>query len=216
MISSLVTIAGISFGLALSGAVIPGPMLTVTIGESMRRGFIAGPLIVLGHGVLELTLVVAIVNGLGTFLKRGPIIGTVAMAGSLILFWMGWGMIKQARKPTLLLEAQTAVWSRTLHPVVNGIFVSFSNPYWAIWWITIGLAYIMTAMEYGVMGIVAFFFGHILADLLWFSLISYGVTTGKKLFSEKLYQKIIEFCGLFLILFGVWFIIAGIRHFYCV
>jgi threonine/homoserine/homoserine lactone efflux protein len=99
--------------------------------------------------------------------------------------------------------------------VVNCILVSLSNPYWAIWWITIGLAYIMTAMEYGAMGIVAFFFGHILADLLWFSLVSYGVTTGKKLLSEKLYQKIIEFCGLFLILFGVWFLIAGFGHFYC-
>ncbi len=46
-----------SFVVALSGALMPGPLLTVTVGEATRRGFWAGPLIILGHGLLELTLV---------------------------------------------------------------------------------------------------------------------------------------------------------------
>jgi threonine/homoserine/homoserine lactone efflux protein len=214
MVLSLAAVGAISFGLALSGVLIPGPMLTITISESMRRGFATGPLIVLGHGLLELVLVVAIINGLGTFLKKGPIIGTVAIAGSFILFWMGWGMIKQTRRIHLQFESQLTERSQTLHPVVSGILVSLSNPYWAIWWVTIGVGYMMTAMEYGIMGIVTFFAGHILADLLWFSLVSYGVSTGRKVVSDKLYQRIIGFCGLFLILFGFWFSIVGFRYFY--
>jgi len=43
-----------SFVVALSGALMPGPLLTVTVGEATRRGFWAGPLIILGHGILEM------------------------------------------------------------------------------------------------------------------------------------------------------------------
>ena len=43
-----------SFVLALSGALVPGPLFTLTVSESLRRGAKAGPLIILGHGLLEI------------------------------------------------------------------------------------------------------------------------------------------------------------------
>ncbi len=64
----LAAIFGGSFTLALSGALMPGPLLTVTVAESARIGFRAGPLLMTGHAVLELLLVIAIVYGLGPFL----------------------------------------------------------------------------------------------------------------------------------------------------
>ena len=65
----LAAIFGGSFTLGLSGILTPGPILTVTIAESARRGFKAGPLIISGHALLELILVLAIILGLGTYLK---------------------------------------------------------------------------------------------------------------------------------------------------
>ncbi len=214
MILSLATIGCISFALALSGALTPGPLLTVTINESLKRGFITGPLLILGHGILELALIIAIVNGLGTFLKKDYVMGTVAIAGGIILLWMGWGMIKHAKRTRFSLKELPVGKTQNLHPILSGILVSLSNPYWTIWWATIGLGYMMTAMEYGLMGLVVFFVGHISADFLWFSLVSYGVSTGRKVFSEKLYQRIVEGCGLFLLLFGIWFLVVGLRYFF--
>lgn len=214
MVFSLATIGGISFVLALSGVLTPGPLFTITISESLRRGFVTGPLLILGHGLLELALIIAIVKGLGTFLKKAPVMGTVAIIGGMILFWMGWGMIKQARGFHFSLKDQPVEGSRTLHPVLSGILTTLSNPYWIIWWATIGLGYMMSAMEYGFMGLIAFFMGHISADLIWFSLVSYGASTGRKLLSDKLYQRIIECSGFFLILFGGWFLTVGFRYFY--
>jgi threonine/homoserine/homoserine lactone efflux protein len=213
MILSLATIGGISFVLALSGVLMPGLLLTITISESMRRGFITGPLLIFGHGILELALIVAIVNGLGTFLKKGPVMGIVAMIGGVILFWMGWEMIKQAKRTHFSLKEQSIEGVKILHPILSGILVSLSNPYWTIWWATVGLGYMMTAMEYGLMGLVVFFVGHISADLLWFSLVSYGVSTGRKVLSDKLYQWITRCCGFFLILFGIYFLTVGFRYF---
>src|SRR5271157_4108973 len=59
-----------SFTVALSGALMPGPLLTVTISESARRGYMAGPLLIVGHSVLELVLVTAICLGLDVYLKE--------------------------------------------------------------------------------------------------------------------------------------------------
>jgi threonine/homoserine/homoserine lactone efflux protein len=82
-----------SFVVALSGALMPGPLLTITVGEAARRGFWAGPLIILGHGMLELTLVILLLVGLGSILNTPLILGTVGLVGGGVLAWMGLGLI---------------------------------------------------------------------------------------------------------------------------
>ncbi|MFQ5892554.1 MAG: LysE family transporter, partial [Candidatus Methanofastidiosia archaeon] len=64
-----------SFLVGLSGALSPGPVLVATITEASKRGFVAGPLIVFGHAVLELILILSLVFGLGEFLSKTLIAG---------------------------------------------------------------------------------------------------------------------------------------------
>ncbi|HOO56436.1 MAG TPA: LysE family transporter [bacterium] len=193
-----------SFTLALSGALMPGPLLTVCVADSAKRGFIAGPLLISGHAVLELALVVAVIFGLGPILEMGAVIGAIALCGGAILVWMGTGMIRGASKTSLNMEAGCD--QKPGNPVIAGIFASISNPYWILWWATIGLGYLTAAKHNGAPGVAAFFFGHILADLAWYSMISFGVSRGKKLMSDRIYQGIIRFCGALLLVFGAWFL----------
>ncbi len=93
---ALAGIAGSSFILALSGALMPGPLFTLTVAEAARRGTRAGPMIITGHGLLELLLVVAVIKGLGPFLKEPPVIGTIALLGGIILLVMGIDMARKA------------------------------------------------------------------------------------------------------------------------
>ena len=94
MFLTLVTIFSSSFVLALSGALMPGPVLTVTISESARRGAIVGPLIILGHGMLELLLVLALLAGLAPLLTRSEVFAFISLSGGGILLWMSYTMFR--------------------------------------------------------------------------------------------------------------------------
>ncbi|MDP3181795.1 MAG: LysE family transporter [Desulfobaccales bacterium] len=206
----LAGIAATSFIVALSGALMPGPLLTLTVGEAARRGFWAGPLIIVGHSLLELAMVALLLLGLGAFLNRPLILGTVGVLGAAMLGWMGVMLLKASRHSHLEFDPQAKAG---LHPVWSGILMSAANPYWLIWWLTIGLGYVMFSSKYGVVGVALFFFGHILADLAWYSLVAGAVAQGRRFLTDHLYRGFLVGCGLFLFAFGGYFGIQGIKFF---
>ena len=68
---ALLAIFGGSFLIALSGALMPGPLFTLSVRETLRRGFWVGPLVATGHALIELVLVIALALGLSQFLAEG-------------------------------------------------------------------------------------------------------------------------------------------------
>jgi threonine/homoserine/homoserine lactone efflux protein len=209
----LMVLAGIgatSFIVALSGALMPGPLLTVTVGEAARRGFWAGPLIIVGHALLELALVVLLLVGLGAFLNRPLILGSVGVVGAALLGWMGVMLLKASRHSNLEFDPRA---NAGLHPVWAGILMSAANPYWLLWWLTIGLGYVMFSSKYGLLGVALFFGGHILADFAWYSLVAGAVAQGRRFLTDGLYRGFLAGCGLFLFAFGGYFGIQGIKFF---
>jgi threonine/homoserine/homoserine lactone efflux protein len=205
----LAAIFGGSFVLALSGVMTPGPILTATVAESVQRGFRAGPLMMIGHALLELLLVLAVVQGLAAYLKSPPIMGMIALVGGGVLVWLGLSMVRSAGGLSLEQAKMDRPAKRTPHPVILGVLTSLSNPYWTLWWATIGLGYLVAAMKYGVAGLVVFFLGHISADFSWYSLVSFGVSRGKTLLRDRGYQIMVRVCGLFLLAFGAWFLFTA-------
>ena len=178
---------------------MPGPLLTVAIGEGTKKGFWAGPLLILRHGILELALVIALMAGLAPILKQDTVFGVIALAGAVILLWMALGMLRSL--PTLSIELQSGQ-SKGSHLIFSGILLSLANPYWSIWWATIGLGYILHSQTFGLTGILFFFTGHILADLAWYSIVTYSISKGRRLFSDAFYRKLIAACACFLIVFA--------------
>ena len=188
VLTTLLTIFASSFVIALSGALMPGPLLTATISESSRHGFIAGPLMIAGHAILELALVIALLLGLAPFFQQPVVFVATALIGSVILFWMAFGMFRSLPSLRLSWEGDQ---TRRNHPMISGILMSVANPYWIIWWATIGLGYILYSWRFGFWGIAFFFVGHILADLVWYSLIAAAVAGGRHFLTDRLYRSLI-------------------------
>ena len=201
-----ITLFVTSFIVALSGAVMPGPLLTVTISESPRRGMMTGPLLIAGHAALELALVAALLMGLAPLLTMAPVFIVIALAGSAVLLWMGIGMLRSL--PTMRLETGAKRLERR-NLIVSGIVMSLVNPYWSIWWATIGLGYILHSMKAGTMGVAAFFSGHILGDLFWYAAVSTAVWKGRRLLSDRGYRFLIGTCAVLLIVFACLFAWSG-------
>lgn len=202
-----------AFVIGLSGAMMPGPLLTVTISESMKRGFIAGPLIILGHGALELALIAALVAGLSVYLTSALVSSTIALLGGSFLIYLGLTMSREALKGNISLAAleqqKEGEIQGGLHPIAAGVVISLANPYWSIWWATVGLTYLTLSLESGRMGLASFFSGHILADLVWYTLVAALVAGGRRFMSPRLYKYIIAVCGIFLLVLGLYFIYSG-------
>ena len=208
MISTFLTIFASSFVIALSGAMMPGPLLTATISESSQRGFIAGPLLIVGHGILELALVMALLLGLAPVLQLPAVFVATALGGAAILLWMAFAMFRSL--PSLHLSWGTEHRRRN-HPVVSGVLMSVANPYWIIWWATIGLGYILYSWRFGLWGVAFFFAGHILADLAWYTVVAAAVAGGRRFLTDRLYRGLISGCAVFLIFFAGYFAYAGFQ-----
>lgn len=206
---TLSTLFVTAFLMGFSGAIMPGPLLTVNISESYRRGFMAGPLLILGHGILEIGLVIGLTLGLASVLVLSSVKGAIAIIGGIVLLWMGWGMIRDAWQGNISLTVKDPVQNKGMHPVLAGIVVSLSNPYWTLWWATIGLTYVTQSLAMGTLALVLFMGGHLLADLVWYSAISFTVVKGKKLFSDSIYRGVIIGCGFFLLGLACYFLWSG-------
>jgi threonine/homoserine/homoserine lactone efflux protein len=207
MTSSLLFLFGTAFVIGLSGALAPGPVLTATIAETLKRGFWAGPLIVLGHALLELALLAALIAGLGEFLTKAIVMGWLGVVGGLLLAVLGVRMMATAKTSAMeTLHAQRDERAAVRGPILTGILTSVSNPYWILWWATIGLNYAGLALKRGAAGLGAFYSGHILADLLWYSLVALAVASGRRICPQRVYIAVFLLCGLALAGLGGYFI----------
>jgi len=159
-----------------------------------------------GHAILELGLVIAFLLGLAPFFQQPVVFVAIALIGSVILFWMAFGMFRSLPDLRLSWEGDQ---KRRSHPMISGILMSVANPYWIIWWATIGLGYILYSWRFGYWGIAFFFVGHILADLVWYSLIAAAVAGGRHFLTNRLYRGLIAVCAVFLIVFAGYFAYAG-------
>jgi threonine/homoserine/homoserine lactone efflux protein len=189
---------------------MPGPLLAVTLGHSPRYGWTFGPLAILGHGILELGLISVIFLGAGPVLKSHGVQAAVGLAGGIILVWMGWGMFSVARSDDKheRSNGKTGAGNR---PVLLGIITSVSNPYWTLWWATVGLAYLMVAAKSGPTGIAVFFLGHISGDLAWYTLVSFGAAKGMRFTGTRIYSGVLFLCAVILVVLGSWFVWYGIK-----
>ena len=206
----LIIIAAGSFLVAFSGAASPGPVLTITLAESARRGFKVGPLIVLGHAVLEIPVVIAVVLGLGEVLKGPMATKILGLGGGIVLLWLAWLTYRDSLV-SFSPEGGEATSKGWLDLPVKGILTSLSNPYWFLWWATIGMAYMTIALKKGWKGVIAFYLGHILADLVWYAMVSGLVASGRRFMGPRTYAWLLKGCAVMLLFFAGYFFSVGLR-----
>ncbi len=203
-----------SWLVGFSGAASPGPVSTFCLTEGSRRGFWAGPRITLGHALVEIIMVLLLAFGLGPILKQNSVAAAIALLGGAFLLWMGIDLTRGAwsGKLALNLDARAEPTGLLrLGSVPAGALISLGNPYWFLWWATVGVSYIAIALGFGAVGLFAFYFGHILADLTWNSLLTFIASSGRKVLPPTFYKWLLVAFGIFLIGFSAYFLWTGVH-----
>lgn len=203
-------IGGAAFVVALSGAMAPGPYLTVTITRTLTKGRLSAALMLVGHAGLEGLLLVGFAFGLQRVLTQDHVATLLAVAGGAVLLWMGWGLLRGAVAGTIRADDATPAQDTRLGPVLHGAAVSLANPYWLLWWVTIGVKLASDALTLGWLGILAFFIGHELGDAAWYGFVIIAVSKGRRLLANRPYRLIIGACAVFLLYLGARFLLSGI------
>ncbi len=200
----------LSFFAALSGAVVPGPVFVVVVSESLKKGAKAGPLIVIGHLIIEAIIIAAILLGLDILLSSAQATKAISYVGGAVFLLMGAMLINAARnvKGNIARESNTKLASHGL--VVAGFLASASNPQFYFWWLATGIPTIAVALSSaGTAGFIAFLFGHAAADLVWFSFIGWSVEKGRSYLNPKAVKAILLGSAAFLLVFGVYLLLSA-------
>lgn len=220
-LSAFFTVLSLSFVVALTGAMAPGPLLTYTIVKSVRsrkRGYLMGIWIITGHALIEAAIILLLLAGFSIVLQKDIAVKIIGVTGGAVLVLFGLSIIRDLYRDKIpdefndaLLDQKTpdhqALAKRMVNnPVAGGALVSMSNPYWWVWWATIGFAFMM---EFNVSfdnlsGFFAFFIGHEAGDLAWYAFISSLSFWGVRRLNRKVYYATLACCAVFMAGFGVY------------
>ncbi len=194
-----------------SGAMMPGSLLTYTIDKSLTGGTKSGLVISIGHSLLELALVAAILFGFGELLTANMTQIVIGFGGGALLAWMGYGMIRDAWQNKLTI-ATGQVKGQAKNELIAGAAISAANPHFVVWWAVIGLGLIMAAYNsFGIPGVVIFYLGHITADITWYCFVGFTAGRFSRYLTGRAYRFVIAGLGGMMVLLGVGFVANGIR-----
>jgi len=200
MLPILLSVVVISF----SGVMMPGPMFAVTLAKSYKSQ-LAGAQIALGHAIIEVPLILLIYFGFARFFQSSIVQLVLSILGGSMILWLGIAMFRA--------RAEVVQKGKDLpyNAFTAGILTSVFNPFFLLWWATIGSMLIMKFLDFGTIGLIVFIIVHWLCDLAWLSLVSTLVYRTHSLWGRKFQEWLFIACSLLLIGFGGWFLISGIQ-----
>ena len=183
---------------------MPGPMFAVTLAKSYKSPW-AGARIALGHAVIEVPLILLIYFGFARFFENSIVQLVLSIAGGGMIIGLGISMFR----------ARAGVVQRgkdlPYNAFVAGIFTSGLNPFFLLWWATIGSMLVMKFLDFGATGLIVLIVVHWLCDLVWLSLVSNLVYRTHSLWGRKLQEGIFIASSLLLVGFGAWFLVSGLQ-----
>ena len=200
MLAVLSSVVVISF----SGVMMPGPMFAVTLAKSYKSPW-TGTWIALGHAVIEVPLILLIYFGFARFFESSMVQLVLSVVGGGMIIWLGINMFR--------VRAEVVRGTKDLpyNALVAGIITSGLNPFFLLWWATIGSMLIMRFLGFGTGGLVIFIIVHWLCDLIWLSFISVTFHKTHSLWNKRLQEWLFSACSAILVGFGIWFIVSGVQ-----
>lgn len=191
--------------LTASGALAPGPLFFVTVSHGARSGAKSGFVFSIAHTLVEFTLVMLLAGGLLTVANEPVVKLTVGVAGGVVLLVFGALQIRGAIKSRFDESGSEGVATRNL--LLIGLVFTGLNPFFVVWWLTVGASLILVALEIASFAGVVFMYGcHVWMDYVWLTVVAHFSKMGTNVVGLKWYRIVMAVFGAVLIYFGLTFL----------
>jgi threonine/homoserine/homoserine lactone efflux protein len=188
--------------ISASGVMSPGPLFSANIIYGVREGKIAGLKMAVGHTIVEFPLIIFLGAGIITSNIIPEFRVLIAIIGAIGLFGFAGLQIR-----TIFQKKNQRNLKPTRGPILAGIFLSALNPFFIIWWLTVGFKLITESIElWGFFGIVILFLVHIWMDYVWLYVVAFFASKTNNLLSNRNYKIMIVALAMILIYFGIEFL----------
>ena len=188
--------------ISLTGVMTPGPVFAATVAKGYKDEK-AGIKIALGHGLVEFPLMALIVVSLDYIFENDIVKLGIGLIGGTLLLFLGASMIKSRK-----LMADSDHEYIPYGSVMTGAVTTLTNPYFLLWWATIGAVLVLNAQYFGPIIVVVFAIVHWSCDLAWYTLTSTVVFRTKHLWTPFVHEVVFGTCGAIMLVFGIYFLVG--------
>lgn len=188
-----------------SGALAPGPLFFVTISHGMKTGTKSGIIFSIAHTIVEFSLVILLALGLLSISNEPIVRIIVGIAGGSVLIIFGAFQIKNSI--FINTKSEDSGNKGTKRLLLLGLALTGLNPYFIVWWLTIGANLIFVSLELaGLSGVLFMYICHVWVDYVWLTLLAKLAKSGNRILNHKWYRLLMIIFGIVLIYFGFTFL----------
>lgn len=190
--------------LGLASGIAPGPLLTITISETLQHGKLEGMKVALSPLITDLPIVASIYFILSHLTNYNSVIGIIAILGASYLIYSGIELLRIKQKS---IEFN----SEKKNALKKGVIVNFGNPHPYIFWLSIGVPLIIKSLSVSFFAAILFIIGFcsfLVGSKIVISLI---VEKSKYFINSKYYFLIIRVLGIAQVIFGLAFAKVGLE-----
>ena len=208
LLSFIVTVVVVT----ASGALAPGPLffglLTLGSKEGARAGFTAA----IGHTLIEFPLVLALALGLLAVASQPVFKSVIGYVGGIGLVAFGVLQIYTTVKSKRISNETPRSKSLPANSFVLGLALTGLNPYFILWWLTIGSILVVQALAFAALvGVLIMYASHVWMDYAFLTAIAHLGKKGRAIIGSKYYKMVLVAFGLVLVYYGASFVLYAAK-----
>jgi threonine/homoserine/homoserine lactone efflux protein len=192
-----------------SGALAPGPLTFAILMYGSKEGARSGFFVAIGHTLVELPLVLALAFGLLATIDQPFVKSSIGIVGGAGLIAFG---TFQIYKTVTRIPSEKTIQRKGLpaSSLILGLALTGLNPYFILWWLTIGSALIIQALIFGAfLGVILMYISHVWMDYAFLTGLAHFARRGVKIFGSKYYRGSLIAFGIILVCYGITFVLAA-------
>ncbi len=207
------------FALSLTGALAPGPLTAAVVMQSSKHGRLHGILPMVGHAVVELGIIAAIIISVQALTLSALMINIMVGFGGVVIILFGFLAFKDYRykEETQTQESTKPTTASIVEATTQGAAVSILSPYFLLWWFGVGLANVtmlVGTLQVGVGTVflagVLIYFTHVSTDFIYGAALTFGTDVATKKANIGDINWVSVFIGVVQIALGLWFVILAL------